>query len=164
MGREIRRVPADWEHPKKEGGAYQPLFSRAFEDEAREWLDRAIAWDKGTDPDCAKHKAEHPFYWQWAGDPPNPDYYRPKWTSEPTHYQVYETVSEGTPVTPHFATKEELIDYLVEHGDSWDDGRGWSRKNAEAFVEQEWAPSMIITDGEIFTPRDSGILKEKQNG
>jgi hypothetical protein len=126
-------------------------------------MNKAIAWDNGTDPDCAKHKADHPFYWQWAGDPPDPKYYRPEWTSEPTHYQVYETVSEGTPVTPHFATKEELVEYLVEYGDEWDqlrtvEGRqaaaGWDRKNAEDFVNREWAPSMILADGVVYAPRD----------
>jgi hypothetical protein len=181
MGREIRRVPADWEHPTKQcehspwkggcdtakknnGQCYQPLFDQHFEEVAREWLDKAIAWDNGTDSDCAKHKAKHPFYWQWNGDPPDPKYYRPKWTSEPTHYQVYETVSEGTPVTPHFATKGELVDWLVKYGDEWDRIRGntgWDRKNAEEFVEQEWAPSMIIADGQVFMPKDGNPLGVK---
>ena len=169
MGREIRRVPADWEHPKVSKldrqtrsmvEDYQPLFDRSFSEEAREWMDKAIAWYKGVDPDCAEHKATHPFYWQWAGMPPDPAYYRPEWTSEPTHYQVYETVSEGTPVTPHFATKAELIDWLVKHGDEWDQRRGhgeWSRENAKAFVEREWAPSMILAGGVVKMPRDGGI-------
>ncbi len=151
MGREIRRVPADWEHPKMQtinyrtgtmDESYQPLFDQPFEERAREWMDAAIAWDRGDDPDCKKYKSKHPFYWTWAGDPPNPKYYRPKWTTYPTHYQVYETVSEGTPVTPHFGTKAELVDYLVKYGDEWDQKRtkegrqstaGWPRKNAESW-------------------------------
>jgi hypothetical protein len=178
MGREIRRVPADWEHPKvtkfnpfrmREEESFQPLNDRPFVEAAREWMDAAIAWDNGTDPDCAEHKAAHPFYWQWSNLPPDPAYYRPEWTSEPLHYQVYETVSEGTPVTPHFATKAELIDYLVEYGDEWDQKRtaygrqesaGWSRENATAFVEREWAPSMIISAGVIMEPRDGLPMKE----
>ena len=161
MGREIRRVPADWEHPKTKPDyrsrqlvGYQPMHDRSFEEAAREWMDAAIAWDNGTDPDCAQHKAKHPFYWQWSNMPPNPAYYRPKWTSEPTHYQVYETVTEGTPVTPHFATKAELIDWLVEHGDDWDHGKGWSRESATSFVEEEWAPSLVIADGVLYRPKD----------
>ena len=31
-------------------------------------------------------------------------------------WQVWETVSGGSPVTPVFASAEELIDYLVENG------------------------------------------------
>jgi hypothetical protein len=93
--------------------------------------------------------------------PPNPDSYRPKFQTEPTWYQVYETVSEGTPVTPPFATKEELVNYLVEHGDFWDQRRGhggWSRENAERFVGAGWAPSLVTVvsrDGvQIKAPRD----------
>jgi len=168
MGREIRRVPADWDHPKKEQydprtrrvvEQYQPMFNKSFMQAAREWMDKAVAWDNGTDP----NKAEYPFFWQWDGMPPDPEYYRPDWPNESmTHYQVYETVSEGTPVTPHFATKEELIDYLVEHGDEWDQQRGhggWSRANAEAFVKREWASSLTITkNGQILTARDQGDM------
>lgn len=173
MGREVRRVPSNWEHPKISKSDYrtgrmvesfQPLFDRSFTAEAREWMDKALAWDNGTDPDCAEHKADHPFYWVWAGDPPDPAYYRPDWPEgTATHYQVYETVSEGTPVTPHFATKAELVDWLVENGDDWDQKRtaegrqgsvGWKREHAEAFVERAWAPSMILSNGSIKMPRD----------
>lgn len=172
MGREIRRVPADWEHPtakrtwQNRESRLQPLFDQPFVVAAREWMDAAIAWDNGTDPDCAEHKATHPFYWQWSGNTPNPAYYRPDWPeASRTHYQVYETVSEGTPVTPHFATEAELVDYLVEHGDESDQKRmtegrqwsaGWDRKIAESFVKRAWAPSMIIIDGQMFTPSTIG--------
>jgi hypothetical protein len=73
-----------------------------------------------------------------------------------TWYQVYQTVSEGSPVTPPFATKEELIEYLVKFGDEWDQSRtaegrqasaGWPRKAAEQFVKSEWAPSMMVVNG-----------------
>lgn len=173
MGREIRRVPPDWGHPKISKPdwrtnsiveSFQPLFDRSFTVEAREWMNAAIAWDNNTGPDCAEHKLSHPFYWQWSGNPPDPKYYRPDWPEgTATHYQVYETVSEGTPVTPHFATKAELVDWLVEHGDAWDvirtaEGKQmsakWEREHAETFVEQEWAPSMVLVNGVIKMPKD----------
>lgn len=72
-------------------------------------------------------------------------------------WQVWETVSEGSPVTPAFATRDELIDYLVINGDHWDQKRGdggWSRKNAESFVAAEWAPSLIAVGGQTYTARD----------
>lgn len=179
MGREIRRVPADWQHPtqscphspwnggceeakRNNGRCFHPLFNKSFLEAAREWLDAAIRWDNDEDPDTAEHKKDHPFYWQWNGKPPDPKYYRPDWKSAPTYYQVYETVSEGTPVTPHFATKEELIDYLVESGDFWDQIRGtggWDRKAAEEFVSREWAPTMVMIPeaGIMLKPRDGGL-------
>lgn len=75
-------------------------------------------------------------------------------------WQIWETVTEGSPVTPAFATREELIDHLVQHGDAWDQGRGdggWSRKNAESFVEAEWSPSLIAMGGQCYEPRDGGM-------
>lgn len=34
---------------------------------------------------------------------------------ERTHYMMFEDTSEGTPISPAFATKEELVNYLVKH-------------------------------------------------
>ena len=82
---------------------------------------------------------------------------------EKTRLTMYETVSEGTPVTPPFATKEELVNYLVEHGDFWDQHRGhggWSRENAEHFVQAEWAPSGIF----IVSPEGKGEYKAPRDG
>lgn len=128
MGREIRRVIPNWEHPKKEfpnyqagrmEKSYQPLYDQSYREAADEWLKELMAWEAGEDPDRAKYDTR--YYWDWNGMPPDKDYYRPEWKPEEmTWFQVYETVSEGTPVTPPFATKEELVDYLVEHGDFWD--------------------------------------------
>lgn len=182
MGREIRRVPPRWEHPKRmypnhQAGrmeeGYQPLYDQDFESAMQEWLEELSAWLHGG---FAKVKAEHPDierrddepyreFCEWHGDPPDKDYYRPKWDeSAATHYQMYETVSEGTPVSPVFATKEELVEYLVEGGDfsDRDDNRGgWDRKAAESFVGRGFAMSLMMTRTgdkvEIKEPRD-GIM------
>jgi hypothetical protein len=176
MGREIRRVPANWEHPKytKENARYSdridtyiPMYDEDFETAARKWLDECLAWENGTHPTLTEHpqyKTDYPYFWMWDGNPPDKESYRPKFETEPTWYQVYETVSEGTPVTPPFATKQELIDYLVENGDFWDQRRnegGWDRKSAEQFVEREWAPSLMVYSNPqgniVHSPRDGDI-------
>lgn len=72
-------------------------------------------------------------------------------------WQVWENVSEGSPVTPAFATAEELIDYLVKYGDAWDQHRGdggWNRENAECFVKRGFAMSILVSGGEVLAPRD----------
>lgn len=161
MGREIRRVPDNWEHPKNEDGRYHPMFDDDFESALKEWLDGYELWKKGEHPDqTADWIEENMPYWEWAGAPPDPDYYHPKFENA-DWYQVYETVSEGTPVTPPFPTKEELVNYLTQHGDFWDQWRGlggWSRENAERFVSSQYAPSLAVwhtSEGvEIKTPRD----------
>lgn len=165
MGREIRRVPANWEHPKSErqNGRidYRPMFDRPYLEALDEWLQEHHQWEDGTHTAFAEHgytKAEYPHYANYGGNPPDVEYFRPNWTPEEMiWWQVYETVSEGTPVTPPFATREELVDYLVANGDFWDqsrrkDGRSliecgpWPRKQAESFVfGSGWAPSLIVT-------------------
>lgn len=164
MGREIRRVPPNWQHPmqrcphspwaggcdeskRNNGQCYIPLYDRSYKEEADEWMKNCALWAEGKHEDQQDRSiAVYPYYWDWAGSPPNEDAYRPEWTEEPTWFQVYETVSEGTPVTPAFATQQELIEYLVEHGDFWNQLRhegGWERASAEAFVGEGFAPSLI---------------------
>lgn len=169
MGREIRRVPGDWEHPKythddatsrNQVGQYRPLYDQDFEAAAQEWLDEFDQWRAGTHPDQGEEwAADYKYFWEHSS-PPDKDTYRDRaWTdAEATHYQIYETVSEGTPVTPSFADPEQLITYLINRGTYWDHGKGWSEKAARSFVTAGWASSMIIvnddTGTKIYEPRD----------
>lgn len=61
-------------------------------------------------------------------------------------YVVYETVSEGTPITPCFATPEGLIEWLVEKGTAWD--APMSPEIAERFVRGHgFLPSIVVANG-----------------
>ncbi|MDB5236909.1 MAG: hypothetical protein JWL88_11 [Parcubacteria group bacterium] len=81
MSREVRRVPAIWEHPKRVDGKYIPLLE--------------------ADPE----------------DPPEEsDRHMPNWpVSERTHYQMYETTTEGKPISPVCETPEELARWLADN-------------------------------------------------
>lgn len=155
MGREIRRVPANWEHPRTDkyyDGRYQPMHDETFDSAAEDWKERFAEWERGERPEYFDaEKYGHYEFWEWDTSPPDREYYRPYKDEDATWYQVYETVSEGTPVTPPFSTQDELIDYLVKNGDFWDqkDGRGgYTKEQAECFVkENPWVPSMIINTG-----------------
>lgn len=173
MGREIRMVPPNWEHPKKEflnhrfrmEERYQPMYNRSYTESMDEWIGEYQLWKDGKHPDQMDGSAkECKRYAEWAGDPPDHEYYRPEWSKEEmTWFQVYETVSEGTPVTPPFETKEELVEYLVANGDFWDQKRRadgdtimgcvpWSREAAHRFVfGSGWAPSMIVANGKVMS-------------
>lgn len=173
MGREIRRVPPNWDHPKKERydhllyrfeTTYRPMYDQSADEAWQDWQAAFQAWLDGEhDATIAKYgEAEYPkdqpytAFCTWHGQPPDLEYYRPHWKPEDcTWWQVYETVSEGTPVTPPFATPEELVDYLVANGDFWDQKRReegnsimncdpWPREQAERFVKAGWAPSLIM--------------------
>ncbi len=167
MGREIRRVPPQWEHPRytREDakysnwvGKHKPLHDCPYAAEAQEWLDDCVLWQRGEHPDQKNEKVDvsmYAFFWEWGGNPPDPEHYRPEWDAEPTGWVVYETVSEGTPVTPVFATADELIDYLAAYGDFWAQSRGErppTREAAKAFVESGWAPSMMMSAAGVKGP------------
>jgi hypothetical protein len=169
MGREIRMVAPNWEHPTKEYLTmregyvmrFRPLHNEAYEDKIEEWIKGRELWMKGEHPDQTKDYLRGRIYEEYAGGAPQREDYRPKWApGEATWFQVYETVSEGTPCSPPCATKEEIIEWLVKHGDTWDkDGtvrcnpyaKPWHRKVAEAFAKEEWSCSMVIENGVIKT-------------
>ena len=172
MGREIRRVPANWEHPRTDrygDNRYQPMHARDYDKEAREWIADCLAWSKGEhksqqDPEIAAHKYE--FFWEWDNGPPDPEYYvpyKPDKLGEAAWWQLYETVSEGTPVSPPFATKQELIDHLATVGDFWSK-KPWPRAAAEQMVNDAWAPTMAIVDGKIYKPETGMPLSGKSHG
>jgi len=137
MGREIRRVPKGWEHPRDNDGHFLPMHDKDYESACQEWAKEFLEWEAGTHPDRKDSSCE--YYWEWAGWPPSEEYYRPKFESEPTYYQIYETVSEGTPVSPVFESLEEMRLWLLKEG--------FSEKASAAFVELGHAPSMIFVPG-----------------
>lgn len=58
---------------------------------------------------------------------------------------LYQTVSEGTPVTPVFETKEELIEYLVEYGT--EDDPPLRRQAAENIVSTGYTVGTMFSVG-----------------
>jgi hypothetical protein len=175
MGREIRRVPVNWEHPKRQVpdwqtqrmvDSYHPLYDQDAETAWVEWMKEFEEWKAGEMAKTIEENPEHGYkldepyrsFCDYNGGPPDPKYYRPKWPEGvELGFAVYETVSEGTPVTPAFATKAELIDYLATKGTYWDKGEPWPREAAERFVAREWAPSLMIQRGAIVTPSNPAM-------
>lgn len=116
MGREIRRVPANWEHPRDKQGHYMPLYDQDYDTKAREWLHNCLLWSQGTHEDFEKYGSKYPYYWEWTNNPPDKDYYRPAFTEPVDCFQIYETVSEGTPRSPVFKNRRQLVGWLLKEG------------------------------------------------
>jgi hypothetical protein len=161
VGREIRRVPADWEHPRyteadvtasdwRRVGQYRPLYDEDYHAAAARWIAELVAWQAGTHPDWREDSSCR-YYWEWAGGPPDEEMYRARaWTPEEAmHFQVYETVSEGTPVGPVLPSAEAVEEWLV--------GQGHSRAAARDFVAGGRAPSFV-------TRVEDGVLLEAAAG
>ena len=146
MSREVRRVPLDWQHPRDERGHYVPMFDTAYEDDLAEWIEGRRKWDAGEDSDRARYGGT---WEEWSGSAPTPETYRPSWTEDnpPVGYQVYESVSEGTPVSPVFPDRESMIVWLMADPPIGIGGRilHLTREQAERFAEDAYAPSMVFT-------------------
>jgi hypothetical protein len=177
MGLEVVSVPPNWNHPKTtvlrlrpyEGYGYveefKPMYDRDFDEAAARWKEAFAKWEAGEKLENPKEDGTFKEFWEWGGFPPDRKYYRPWKKAEATWFQLWETETEGTPVSPPFATKEELAEYLAVHGDYWDKA-GWGIDRARAFVKASWAPSFVIeteaeeptrvVEGKFFTPNDCG--------
>jgi hypothetical protein len=83
-------------------------------------------------------------------------------------WQVWQTVGEGSPITPVFSTADELIDHLVAVGTVWDQARGdggWRRASAESFVRSGWAPSGLVAGGRVMEGgRDADLMAASLEG
>jgi hypothetical protein len=140
MAKAARRVPPDWTHPKDEIGQYIPLFDGAkYERRTREWDEEAARWqeglrrsyDDGTEWVPIEADLQGMTYTECAGDRPDAGRYMPQWpASQCTHWQMYEEVTEGTPVSPVFESPEELAFWMANHDanaspDSTASYQGW---------------------------------------
>jgi hypothetical protein len=109
-----------------------------------DWDEGLRKWNSGEDPDRERFTQDggEPYlYEKWAGQRPadNDSYYRPDWSEVvELGYQFYETVSEGTPLSPSFATPEELARFLVHPLAIFN-----SFEAAIRFVDVGWAPTFI---------------------
>ena len=135
MGREVRRVPADWQHPRDEmTGRYRPLYpGERYAQSAAEFMEKANAEGLQAAIDS-------------CGQAPDAEDYMPDWPAEQrTHLMMYEDTSEGTPISPAFETPEALARWLADTGAS---SFGRSTASYEAWLNVArggWAPSATYT-------------------
>jgi len=140
MGREVRRVPADWQHPDYEtwtgkqgkkplhdGDDYQAAHDGFLEKLADEGLQAAL---------------------DYYGSAPDENDYMPRWPAEQrTHLMMYEDTSEGTPISPAFATPEELARWLADNGASSFGSSTATYEQWLSMCQRGWAPSMVMQGG-----------------
>lgn len=152
MGREVRRVPKDWQHPKDERGRYVPMYPGSwYADRVREWEDAVR--ERGLQGAI-----------DWTGGPPSRGRYMPMWTdAEADHLMMYEDTSEGTPISPPFKTPEELARWLADNNASAFGGMTATYEQWLGTAKRGWAPSMVISGGVM----ESGVAAppvEKEGG
>lgn len=159
MGREVRRVPADWQHPKHEVPdyrtghmveQYKPLLGGSWAQAAREWDAEREKWERGEFPEYASEESRQMPYDQWNGRRPYSGDYMPDWPAEQrTHFMMYEDTSEGTPISPAFATPEELAHWLADNGASAFGSDTATYEQWLRVARGGWAPSLVVADGVV---------------
>lgn len=137
MGREVKRVPLDFDWPIGKGwpGYHKGICSETIEyclgstDAALEVL-----------CDACKHFAHLAGLSMASHGCPDTQIHPPKGDA----WQLWETVSEGSPVSPVFATAEELATWLAEPGNDTSVTAGTSKEEWLQFLNRHtWAPSLI---------------------
>jgi hypothetical protein len=140
MGREIRRVPLDWEHPRDSQGRYIPLYDETYKARCQRFIIRFQSLVNGGEiTETIVDELENMNY--LIADR---EMCRPDWKEDvELGYCLYENVSEGTPVSPVFATAAGLREWLVTEYNV-------PPTSADAFMESGYAPSfMVYGDGDV---------------
>jgi hypothetical protein len=122
MNHEVRLVPANWEHPRRENGHFRGLFSiPAFEVECTEWDFDCALWQKGLvqikkDGPTTVVPKEHEGkpYAAIAGPRPTPEDCMPAFEAGTATFFMLYGRDTLTPRSPGFATLEELTQYLAD--------------------------------------------------
>lgn len=160
MGREVRRVPADWQHPRGVGGHdFRPLHASGYESCAAEWDESAVQWERGF---CESYgpgekwqpRAEHETgtYAEYAGERPRQEDYMPTWTPEQAdHLMMYEDTTEGTPISPAFKAPEELARWLADNGASSFGASAATYEQWLPICKGGYAPSMVMMGGQMLS-------------
>lgn len=157
MGREIRMIPPGWQHPKDDKGRYIPLHKGSFAQADADWNEGYAAWQRGEVENYAADEGEPKWkakegsalecasYTEWSGSRPSPDDYMPAFPEgTATHLCMYEDTSEGTPISPGFATPEELARWLADTGASAFGGKTATYEQWLGTCKSGWAVSAVM--------------------
>ena len=120
MGREARRVHPDWQHPTRTGLVpttpsdwcgrnklrFEALHEYADYKPYLRYYNEDYAFT--NDGEAVEDKEDY--------NPPGPHDFMPNWTpEEATHWQMYETCSEGTPISEVCESPEALAQWCVDN-------------------------------------------------
>jgi putative sterol carrier protein len=135
---------------------FKPLFCDDVAVLQADWDTGAAKWDEGLVDDYhGSWKArdstfKSDTYEEWTGGRPDPADYMPQWTAEEkTHYMMYETCTEGTPISPAFASPEELAHWLADNKASAFAYEGASYESWLRVCQGGFAPSAVMADGKL---------------
>lgn len=172
MGREVRRVRKDWVHPRDSRGNPIPLHNQSFSEALAEWEESRDRWDRGfvrtwsDDEPWRTRRDDDGDFNGWYGSRPVPEEYMPDWPEEErTHLQLYENVSEGTPISPPMPDEESLAHWLADNGANANAGETASYESWLAMIRQGWSVSMVgLPGGKLVSGVEFAGMRSKEMG
>lgn len=168
MSRELRKVPANWEHPRDDQGEFIPLLGGSFKKEAAEWDEAAKQWAGGfcrnfKDEWRPKKADETGTYEEWEGPRHEEHEYMPDWPeAERTHYQMYETTTDGIPISPVMETPEALAHWLADNGASASADQTASYDHWLAMIKKGRSPTFVTEPGKSLVSGVEFVSKEEE--
>lgn len=148
MGREVRMVPANYEHPRRSDGSFIPLKDGYAED--------LESFKKHMDEhglESALEEFGQGLLREEYMLPDTPD-------SERTHLMMFENTSEGTPISPAFKTPDKLARWLTDNKASAFAKMTATYEQWLAMCKDGYAPSAFMKGGKIVSGVE-GMSKEK---
>jgi len=158
-------VSKNWVHPKDEKGGHIPIRRGSLKENIAAWEEGAEQWRKGI-ACCGKHRIKKSelflvgTYEEFAGPRPSEcqGSYMPDWPeAEKTHYQMYETVSDGRPVSPVMESEEALARWLADNRTPAFADMPASYKEWLSAIVRGSAPSCYVISGTVV----SGVKGDK---
>lgn len=129
----LRLVAKDWDHPKDQNDNYIPLFDGSYAEYSAKFDEQKAMWEKGfkENMEIKKIEGKHKFIFtgwvpkeegeegytfeEYSGKKRGMEDYRPDWPKvQITHFQMYEDMNEGTPISPVFEKIEDLALWLCQ--------------------------------------------------
>jgi hypothetical protein len=183
MSREIRRVSSDWEHPRYPSndrfeGGYIPLHNgEGYKRDLKDWEKNKTYYDMGLRPSYGAGADEEKEelvaltaedisdgFEKFYGEKPLQERYMPLWTEEQkTLIMMYESTSEGTPISPAFKTSEELARWLADNNASAFGGITATYEQWLSTCKEGWAISAVFFPGKGIVSGVEAQAKEKLN-
>jgi hypothetical protein len=154
MGRDVRKVHPQWIHPVN-GQGHPLALLEGYADDLANWLQDKAGWEKGYTYDYRRsmwvpltENERNAQFDDYFGEMPDKANYMPEWPeSERTHLQMYETCSEGTPISPVMPDAESLARWLVANKASAFADSTASYSEWMAMISKGFSVSAVIRDG-----------------
>jgi len=112
----------------------------------------------GLDPDVwgiCQRCCGHASIERYAGQRDEAESWRSTGPPEGEGWQLWETVSEGSPISPVFATGEELAGWMASPAYTWGASSPLTIEQATAFVKAGWATSLVFDSDHGLRPGEA---------